>query len=458
MNPNADMVDKKPHAPEPQLDARLANQVAPKASNLPQPDMVDPDDSKSQTFGDALGDLHDSFGRAMRTARHNAIKSVSRHIVNNSSNILGASHVATEMLMFKSSLKGKDIVPDVKPFQNPIKWVQKATVRVFKDSFTGSVVDINQMKTAIKEKPFTGFFKYIFDTKAATQREIEAQGVAHSEIKLGNPWQVRSTLAGLIVWSLSAVIPDKKDKPEEVERMAVLHDTNLIGYIGERLRQAVWFPDWGSHKRQMIGLAYAIIGVCSSFGAWRNYIKPDAKGLALLKNAPHLAEELKIPKGPTYEFNLSYLATAMLSLFSSIPLLFAVDDQKGFAGFGSLMAGRLLFLPSSIRKKFGGPNGKGEDGAMYYLGATTSFQAENFAQALIGGAEKLKDGTIVDHEEIKKRAHEEAQRLKAERRHRAKRRLEHSDKPQHLISEVASVERAMPERAEAADKEVVAAM
>jgi hypothetical protein len=240
---------------------------------------------------------------------------------------------------------------------------------------------------------------------------------------MGNSWQTRSTLFGLGVWSLSTVIPDKKEDPKEVERVATLQQTSPLAYVGERLKQAVWFPDWGGHKRQMIGLGIMGSGVMSTLGAWRRRATVEEAGLKVLK----------------YRFDRSYLITSAFTFLSSLPLLFASDDQKGFAGFGTLMMGRLFSLPSSVAGQFKNK----EPGALWYTGATASFQAENLAQALIGGAEKRSDGTIIDYSEIEKTA---KQKVKDNKRHLGVNRADDGERPASKVSQVGDVAKAMPER------------
>ena len=412
----------------------------------------EPEKKEQKTVGQAWQDLRASASKLFATARYNAISAMPRFFVNNSSNILGAAHVGTEIMMFKASLKERKLVENPK---NPVDYVVRAIKHVYTDAFEKSGSDVAEMKEAMKDNKVRGFVNYIRDTDGATKRAVEPQlalgklgkltdkgePITRANVSLGNPWQTRSTLSGLIVWTLSALIPDKKESPDEVERMAVLRATNLPGYIGERIRQAVWFPDWGSHKRQMIGLGIMVSGICSMIGSWRNNVDTFKKVEGILE------------KCRVYEFNPSYFATAALTFVSSLPLLFASDDQKGFSGFGSWMTGRLAFLPTSIAKKFKGDKGP----AMYYTAATLGFQAENWTQALIGGAEKLPDGTIVDHEEAKEKARAEVKEIKQARaaaKHRGS--VLHDNVPGTQLTSIASAERAMPDRVEAMAQESAA--
>ena len=79
-----------------------------------------PEGSAANTIRNA----REGWGRA-RTA---TVKFLPAFIVNNSSNILGAAHVGTEMLMFKSSM-GKDQSLIQNP-KNPINWIVEPLVTV----------------------------------------------------------------------------------------------------------------------------------------------------------------------------------------------------------------------------------------------------------------------------------------------------------------------------------------
>ena len=388
----------------------------------------------------AWHDFTSSFTGLFSTARHNSINATPGIILNNSTNLLGFSHVLTEMAMLKAS--SAETAPDgkkvaaafVKDAKGPIDWTIKAFRNLFVQTWQGSMAQDGSFKELIRDpKPISRIYNHLFDYDAATEREVARQTkkaelggkiLGRHEVKMGNSWQTRSTLFGLGVWSLSAVIPDKKEDPKEVERMATLQQNNPLGYMGERLKQAVWFPEWGSHKRQMIGLGIMGSGVMSTLGAWRR------------------REEFVLESGQKalrYRFDRSYLITSAFTFLASLPLLFASDDQKGFAGFGTLMMGRLFAIPSSIKSQFKNK----EPGAIWYTGATASFQAENLAQALVGGAEKRPDGTVIDLSEIEKKAKEKA---KAHKQRNDADASDDRNAPANQVSQVSEATKAMPER------------
>ena len=388
-------------------------------------------DPQGERTKDAWHDLKAAAYNLFATARFHTIRSLPAAVVNNSSNMLGFTHVMTEMMMFKSSSSEEKLIKD---YKNPINWVVQPFETIFKDTLQRSKA------TAISDPkfktPIIGTLREVVDMDAATKREIATiKAIGKEGARLPNAWQGRSTMSGLVVWGLSTLIPDKKESDEEVERMAIMKHTSPVRYTGERLKQAVWFPEWPSHKRQMIGLGIMTSGVCSLFGAFRQR--------ETLKAAEDIA---KLGFNSKYKFGGAYFMTAACTFVSSIPLLFATDNARGFEGFGLWMAQRLWFLPFSIGDKI-----KNKDAAAYwYMGATASFQAENFAQALAGGAEvktdpKTGEKIVVDHDAERKAAIKKAEEARAEKEH-------YRETPSSKISQVAGRELAIPLRADAHEK------
>lgn len=361
------------------------------------------------------------LGNFWSDKRKDAINATPAFIVNNSSNILGAAHVATEMMMFKASSKDARLIQNP---SNPVNWIKEPIQTVFIDTFNRSRSKIPVKELFLEGNPIKNIYKRVTDTEAATLRaRANEPGKPVSQVKLSNPWQTRSTLAGLVVWGLSALIPEQREDEQEIERLAVKQQVNPLGYMAERVKQAVWIPEWPQHKRQMIGLGIMASGVCSTIGAWRG--------------------RKKFPDGSqAYAFNKGYLQTSLFTLASSFPLLFASDDRRGYGGFGALMMGRLLSLPSSLYTKFRDK----ESGREWYTAATASFQAENLVQNLIGGAEKMPDGTIVDHTELRQHAREKAKELLRDRK-KPSVFAEEGDLPQNVVHTVAHAEKALPELA-----------
>lgn len=361
--------------------------------------------------------------------RYQTIKILPAFVVNNSSNILGAAHVGTEMLMFKSNMgEGQKLIQNPK---NPINWIVQPIRTVFEGVAKGAMPkDIDYKKVFSSEglKYIGNRVGNLEDAAARERQRLKEIAIKKGEIfdpgaaRLANRWSMRSTFVGLIVWTLSTFIPEKKETPDEVERMAVMRASHPMKYVGERLKQAVWVPDWGKHKRQMIGLGYVFIGISSMLGAWRGRTK-NALGEA------------------TYAFNRSYFMTSLLSLFGAVPLMFGLDEKSGYGSFGTIMMGRIPFLYGSVKQKYKNDKAnKGSiDGAHDYLTASVLFQLENMAQGLFGGAQKVKerlpDGTVVeriiDNQEVLEKAKEEIREIKQHRK---------EAKAQHLTSKDESPE------------------
>lgn len=418
-----------------------------------------------QLANDANPGLFERIHQKVASWRNKAITVTPNLIVNNSSNILGATHVATEVMMLKASaakdLTGKTEFIRKNPqlhhyVTDPIKNVWKGSIQgskpghkfseVFKDgifkgfknyltngaaaadyeygvrraniveeitgmspearkTFTDKLHEdylkhrdgaVAKATDALAKKPQSKNLKKILELAEAEAKQPLPTGDAlHSAAidhrvrskSLPNRWQMRSTLFGLAVWTLSTFIPDKKEDSNEVEHMAELMQTNPLKYVGERLRQAVWVPEWREHKRQMIGLGVTLSGICSMLGAWR------------------LRGSIPVDGRAIYSLDKSYLAQSVFTFGSGSALLLSLDDERGFSRFGMGMIGRLLFLPTTLGKKYGIIGDAGpEHGRHWYAGATLSFQAENMAQGLIGGAEKNPDGSIIDHAAIRNEA------------------------------------------------------
>ncbi len=431
--------------------------------------------------GNALQNVGNAISDFAGNLRYHAVRRVPAPLLNNSSNLLGFAHVWTEVIMFKASLRGGRIVKEGTPWY---RYPVDALVKVFDDSIKKSKSSKPPQALVPKGNVFERTRNMLVDHNFATKRDLVDQmhelkldshlkafaqegtydigrmskvifdhkvegavkaGTSLDKVKvsLGNRFQTRSTLAGLVVWGLSAIIPDKKESPEQVERMDLMQRNNPVGYVGERLRQAVWFPSWPDHKRQMIGLGIMVSGVCSMMGAWRNGkgVEFDQMG-KLIEDAALMGKKGNVI-GTQYTFNRDYFLTSVLTFMSSLPLLFASDDQRGFGGFGAWMTGRLAFLPGSIKRKIDNK----EQGAKWYFGAMGAFQVENWTQALIGGAEKKPDGTIVDHSEAHRQAKASA-KLKVEKQSAEKNDAMDLEVPTTKIANISQREMAMPERAQ----------
>lgn len=435
------------------------------------------DDASQQEEHDKNGIIARFTGFTKR-ARRASIEATPAFIVNNSSNILGASHVATEMLMFKSGLKDSKLIDNP---ENPINWVVQPFNKIRKDIFKNAKTRDFSIGDIFRGNPVKNAKNLFFDTHAASLRELETQTAANREliaagkaaekISLGNPWQSRTTGTGLLIWTISALMPERKESDEEIERMAKMRTLNPLGYIGERFKQAVWIPQWPQHKREMLGLGYLFIGLFSGLGSWRN--RKELK--------PFIEKDMElISKGLTqgYTFNPGYFFTSVVSFVAGLPLLFALDERKAYSTYGSLSVFRIPGLVDSVRSKMM----KKEPGWQYYTAGKLTFQAEDMAFSLIGGATKhvKPDGTveIIDHDELKKKAIAEAKEEKMESKDKDEERCSKTpykphvstggmvdgqyngrtkinDTPSTLVSGSTTVQHAMPERVAAMQQETV---
>lgn len=330
-------------------------------------------------------------------SRYHTIRALPAFVVNNSSNFIGAAHVYTEGIMFKASLKGGKLVDHA---SNPIDYVIKASSRIYGEAFTSAFKHGGGHVNVMKGNPVKNIYDFVTDTKAATQREILAQNVHPSKVSLGNPWQTRATIGNLIGWTFAAIVPERKESDAELERMEIMRRNNLPGYIGTRLVQVVWVPDWMTHKRQVIGIGQTFAGVCSMLGAWRNRTKPN-----------HV--EMAAGKLPSYVFNLPYFFTGVCSFLAGNALIFAPDNEKAYGQYGNWVMGMTAFLPFSLGEKFR----QKEPGTAWYTVGKVSFQLQAWAQSLFGGAE-VKNGVIIDHDAIRREAAGKAAEIRAEKQHR----------------------------------------
>lgn len=349
-----------------------------------------------ESISDAIYDLEDK-GRVWRRA---TITALPAFLVNYSSNILGAFHVWTEGIMFKASLKGSKLVDKA---SNPIDYVIKAGSRIYKEAFEGILKKTNpEARVDIFDgNPVKNVWNFVTDTKAATNREILAQHVHPTKVQLGNPWQTRSTFSGLTGWTMAMLVPEGKESDDELMRMEIMRRTNPVGYAATRVGQAFNPLQWTTHKREMTGVWQMAAGVFSMLGAWRNRTKPNAAEMAL-------------GKLPEYVFNKAYFGTGVCSLFAGSALTFAPDDSAAAVGYGNSVTAMSVFLPFSLGDKFKNK----EPGVWWYTGGKVSFQLKAWMQELFGGAEKKPDGTIVDHDEIRREAAKRAHLIKAERKHK----------------------------------------
>ncbi len=312
-------------------------------------------------------------------ARFATLQALPYYVVNRSSNIIGASDVVLDVVMFKSS--GTNLVsPENRG--KPVHYLIDPPRNILHSVFGRAGL---QGKTSDLFRPsyYVNSLKHFSDLETASH--LDSMG---GKTKLLNRFQSRSTFVNMASMMVTAIFPDDKDDKEEVEKNAQLLHDDPAGYVGKRVWQAAYFPGWMEHKRQFAGLGKTLSGTFSLFSGFRNVNKTTNK----------------------YFFNWAHSATGLITLGAGAQLWFSLDDQLGWSRYGKTMIWRTPFLFNSIGSRFQ----NNADGKWAYLGAQTSWRVQDVFSYLVGGADKLPDGRIVD----KKKIREEALR-KAEQKDRS---------------------------------------
>jgi hypothetical protein len=209
-------------------------------------------------------------------------------------------------------------------------------------------------------------------------------------------------------------------------------------YTKLRLSQAINPLEWWRHKREFSGLAMMFVGLFSFVSGFRQVKGKFTEEMIVagMKNTQH------------YIRNPAQMIGGLITLGGGTQLMMAVDSDKGWRNFGLIQMLRLATLPNSISTRFS----QSEQGAEWYLGAQGVLQAKNIFAASVGGAEKLKDGTVVNHEEIRKQAEEKEKQEKALRKAQKAKEREKRRSPKHTGKEKegaadvpAAVEKGAPE-------------
>ncbi len=342
--------------------------------------------------------ISDPIHRLQDTAhdwRRSSIEAAPNFIVNNSSNFLGLMHLGSEMMMFKAANAKTNAKPN-----GPIDFIVSNVGSILRDAKPSFEPGELSKGLFNREGFIRNQFRSFRDLDYASAREmgrLERDAAAQGKplrIQFSNRWQMRSTLFGLLGWSASALIPEAHDKKEDVEQMANLAAENPLGYVGTRLKQAVWVPEWSKHKTQFTGLSVMVSGVCSALSGFRT---PSQE-----------KDALGIVKSAKYTWNKPHTAVGLVTLLAGTQLLFALDDESAYSRFGSTMWARMLFLPKSIYNKYMPKEGNPDPGRHWYVGGTGGFQIVNTAAFLLGGAEKNEDGTVVDHKSMRDEAKQKA--------------------------------------------------
>jgi hypothetical protein len=289
--------------------------------------------------------------------RQMALRNFSPWIVNHSSNIIGATQVTAEMAMLRAS--GTKTLKDLK----------RALLQDTK--FTGGVEGV----------------KSFLDLEKATELDKKLHGN-----RLINRWQARSTLLGLTTMGLTTLLPDDKDTQEDIDSAVKLQHESKLRYALNCLGKAINPLQWKDNKRHLAGLGLTLAGACSFLSGFRNVG-------SLVKGGEQM-----------YVRNRAHSIGGGITALAGTQLLFALDNQRGWAQYGSTMWARMLFLPKSILNRYQ----RHDDSAHWYSGGQFGLQTANTMAFLMGGAQKRADGTVVDQKAMMREARDKALVAKAE--------------------------------------------
>lgn len=449
MNPSPDMTEKEA------ADKTVATDSAQKAQDQRQPESTK---FLGIRLPEAVGGPTREFMRHWRNARQASIKTLPDVVINNSSNAIGATQMVGEFLMFKAG--GGDLI-EAEQKGNPITYLYKAPANIVKTVFgkskpNGKLSDILNPSYLMEE------IKHFNNLERATLIDS-----ANGTKKLVNRFSSRSGFSGMTAMFLSTIFPDEKDTPEVTLKNVTLAKQNPVLYATQRVGQALWFPveapirlaqkivdpghnqHIGEHKRQFAGLGMFMAGTFSVISGFR-----QIEGKWGKETQHYMRNPWQMLGG-----GITMIAGSWLGL--------GIDNQQGWSNYGNVQFGRLIPLVPSITTRFKpGPNGKPEQGAVWYLGAQSALQFKNFVASMIGGAEKHTnpDGTVtlIDHKAIRKEANEIARENIKDSKHdklEAKSKRSAADAedtaPSTKVTAMTALEAAMPERAEAAKQAAI---
>lgn len=359
------------------------------------------------------------IGHEFSGYRKQAIHTLPAIAVNHGSNIVGATQLVGEALMFKASGNmlyqgekfGSKGAKATDYFHGSFqKWLeQKSPHLAHRNSntlgaktlkYATPVIEpiyniVNDAVTRgltfrLKDLSKPGFykesFKSLFDLKKATELDRASSPGG----KLINRWQTRATFLGMLAMTVAALMPDDKDNPEEVKKLSEMATLNPTQYTLHRIATAINPLEWFHNKRAFTGLMMTICGMCTFVAGFRNVSKLNGR------------EE--------YFWNKAHGINGIITGAAGSQLIMAPTAEQGWSRFGSILWGRMAFLPSSIGARYA----KKDPHANFYSAGQASFQTANITSFLIAGAEKLPDGTVIDHKEISEKAKRHAKQLKQE--------------------------------------------
>lgn len=440
-----DEANDSAHVQDEAASSQDAQSNAPKGTVLTAPLKVDrsrPAKLLGFTLPQPLSQVVYNVQDAGNSYRFSALKALPSGVVNNSSNMIGATQLVGEALYFKSS--------GVNQF---IKEEHKGTWKAF------VYPPINVVEGVFKKSAFRIDWKEMLNPARMWQEvknfgnleEAARLDLAHSG-KLSNRWSARSGFAGMTSMAISTALPEEKDTPEKTEQMATMARENPLMYGAMRLGKGLAFPvltpirlvqqvldpkgehHLGDGKREFAGIGMTLTGFFSVLAGFR---QPRQRGNIM-----------------KYDFNQWQALGGAITTYAGSQLLTGIDNQQGWTNYGGTQFFRLLVLPQSIRERFPNKEGWGDPNAKYYFGAQGVFQTKNLVAVTIGGAEKLPDGTIVDQTAARKAGYEKARSAREQRsaQHDSNKTLRSeagattADAPATTVASVTQLEAAMPER------------
>jgi hypothetical protein len=381
--------------------------------------------------------LYDMGDLASR-ARFKTLSVLPGFIVNHSSNAIGMTQLVGEALYFKSSGVGKFVEEHQK---GSWKVIFAPPYNVVKGVFKKSAFHIDY-KQLFNPKYMGAEISRFFDRAKAAEVDLARDG------KLSNRWSARSGFSGMTAMAIAAAFPDEKDDPAVTEKMAIMATDSPLRYVGHRVAKGLMFPltasvgvikkifspneDFhiGDGKREFSGIGMTLTGLFSVLAGFR---QPRSLGNA-----------------HRYDFNKWQSLGGMITTFAGAQLLLSLDNQQGWTNYGKTQFARLAVLPHSIKERFPNKDGWGDPNAQFYFAAQGVFQAKNVVASLIGGAQKLPDGTIIDQKkkrsEIKEKAHQFKKAHTSTQENLIPETKRNNDVPTSLVGSISNVERAMPER------------
>lgn len=329
-----------------------------------------------------MSDIIHSIHESALHAREGFLRHAPAPLVNHSTNICGVVQLIGEAMMVRAN--GTELVrpkegrpaekgmPALAPRQlhhfitDPPRNVFGS---VFKNVSSGQGFS-HFWENKFNVKYYKDSFRQIIDIDAATAAE-HAVGNTNRFV---NRWAARSTFSGLVFMTLAAILPDKKEDKQDEERMVKMYADSPLKYVGTRLLQAVNVPEYAEHKRQYLGFGLLVSGMCSMMSGFRNFKLDKATGMH------------------RYYLNSAHSIGGLITAIGGSQLIFSLNNESAWEKAGATMWLRLPIAGKAIHKRIQ----SNDPTWAYYTSGQLAFQSMNTMSFLMGGVQKLDDGTVVD--------------------------------------------------------------